>query len=52
MIGSSNRPPWGHVVEHKLAARLTEVAGANERAIRSIMILFRQHITSVPEKAV
>lgn len=42
----------GHVFEHKLAARLTEVAGAKARAYRLIMILFRQRITSVFEMAV
>jgi hypothetical protein len=52
MIGSSNRPPWGHVFEHKLAARLTEVAGAKARAIRFIMILIRPRITRVLEMAV
>jgi hypothetical protein len=42
----------GHVFEHKLAARETEVAGGNARAHRFIMILIRQRITSVFEMAV
>jgi hypothetical protein len=42
----------GHVSEHKLAARLTEGPRGNARAIRLIMILFRQCITSVFEMAV